>query len=137
MKAERARKIEQSKEVTVYEGRVPVHSRLILLCEDFIESTADMELNELLNFQGSLLGFDSSIKTEKAERLVRIIKELFKKYQIEVIQPNLTFIVNQFQSAYEKYNQLYGKGGAATLGSRPEEKKKFKEFIKFKHAPFN
>lgn len=30
------------------------------------------------------------------------MRELFKKYQIEVVQPNLDFIINTFESAFEK-----------------------------------
>lgn len=85
MQAERARRLEDSKEVTVYEGRVPLHQRLILLTQDFLESTWDFELNDLFNFQGSLLGLDKNIRQDKAEKLEKLIKELFKKYQIEII----------------------------------------------------
>ena len=34
----------------MYEGQVPMHQRLILLCHDFLESTWDFELNDLFNF---------------------------------------------------------------------------------------
>ena len=91
MLAERARRLEESKDVsfTVYEGQVPLHQRLILLVQDFLESTLDFDLNDLFNFQGSLLGMDKNMPRKKTEKLDKIIKELFKKYQIEIIQPNL------------------------------------------------
>ena len=41
---------EDAKDVTVYEGRVPIHQRLRLLCYDFIESTQDYTSEELDNF---------------------------------------------------------------------------------------
>ena len=53
-------------------------------------------MNDLFNFQGSLLGLDKNIRQDKAEKLEKIIKELFKKYQIEIIQPNLEYIINKF-----------------------------------------
>ena len=63
MQAERARRLEESKEVsvTVYEGKVPLHQRLVLLVQDFLESTLDFDLNDLFNFQGSLLGLDKKL----------------------------------------------------------------------------
>lgn len=42
------------------------------------------------------------MKAEKADKLKRLVKELFKKYQIEVLQPNLDFVVNKFKTAHEK-----------------------------------
>ena len=52
MQAERARRLEEQKEVyfTVYEGKVPLHQRLVLLVQDFLESTVDFELSDLFNF---------------------------------------------------------------------------------------
>ena len=64
----------------MYEGRVPLHQRLILLCHDFLESTWDFELLELFNFQGSLLGLNKNMDKDKADKLDKIVKELFKKY---------------------------------------------------------
>ena len=40
---------------------------------------------------------------DKAVKLQKLIKELFKKYQIEVLQPNIDYLVDKFQTAYEKY----------------------------------
>lgn len=44
IKAKRERMKEDNKNVTVYEGQVPLHQRLILLCQDFLESTWDFDL---------------------------------------------------------------------------------------------
>ena len=106
----------------MYEGQVPLHQRLVLLTQDFLESTWDFELNDLFNFQGSLLGLDKNIKRERAEKLEKIIKELFKKYQIEVIQPNLEYIINKFQTAYEEYLKEHANGKASQHGLQQRSK---------------
>ena len=43
------------------------------------------------------------MREEKAEKLGRLIKELFKKYQLEIISPNIEYIVNKFKTSYELY----------------------------------
>ena len=53
---------------------------------------------------------------------------MFKKYQIEVIQPNLEYIVNKFQTAYEEYQKEH-----RTI----EEKSKSNQLINFKHTKYD
>ena len=42
------------------------------------------------------------MRPDKADKIKRLMKELFKKYQIEIIQPNLDYIVNNLQTSYEE-----------------------------------
>ena len=37
--------------LSVYEGRVPLHQRLVLLCQDFLESIFDFNVSDILNLQ--------------------------------------------------------------------------------------
>lgn len=101
--AERADKLEQSKDVTVYEGQVPLHQRLTLLCQDFLESTLNFDINDLHNFQQSLQGQDKNIRADKLAKLHRIVKELFKKYQLEIVQPDLDYIIKKSMTAFDKH----------------------------------
>ena len=68
---------EESKDLSVYEGRVPIHQRLILLCYDFLESTQSFDINDLFNFQGNMFGQEKHIEKKKLKNLERIVKELF------------------------------------------------------------
>ena len=79
---------------------------MVLLCQDFLESTWDFELHDLFNFQNSLLGFDKNIRAEKLEVLDRLVKELFKKYQIEIIKPNIDYFVEKYKTAFDKYRKV-------------------------------
>ena len=106
IKAERELKAKKIEGVSIYDGRVPLHQRLVLLCQDFLESTWDFELHDLFNFQNSLLGFDKNIRAEKLEVLDRLVKELFKKYQIEIIKPNIDYFVEKYKTAFDKYRKV-------------------------------
>lgn len=77
---ERDERAKKNREVSKYEGVVPVHQRLILLVQDFLESVDDFELNDLFNLQNLLKDHDQMVDKEKADKLVRLSKELFKKY---------------------------------------------------------
>ena len=35
----------------MYEGRVPLHHRLVLLCQDFLESIFDFNISDIFNLQ--------------------------------------------------------------------------------------
>lgn len=39
----------------------------------------------------------------KAYKMKKLIKELFKKYQLEIVTPNIDYIVKKFKTAYEMY----------------------------------
>jgi len=43
------------------------------------------------------------MKDDKADKLNKLIRELFKKYQLEIVCPNIDYIVNKFQTAFENY----------------------------------
>ena len=66
--------------ITKYEGVIPVHQRLVLLASDFLESTHEFALNDLFNLQTVMSDFDHMVDKEKASKLVRLTRELFKKY---------------------------------------------------------
>ena len=53
-------------------------------------------MGDLFKFQGKLINYDQGLSREKATKLDRLIKELFKKYQIEILQPNLDYIVKKY-----------------------------------------
>jgi len=113
--------------VTVYEGRVPLHQRLVLLCQDFLESVWDFGLSDLLNFQTSLKNTEASMKPEKVDILKKVTKELFKKYQIEIVRPDVGYILEKCQTAYDKYKQ-----------EQPEQDfiRDQNSLIDFKHASY-
>ncbi len=90
-------------DMSIYEGRVPLHQRLVLLCTDFLESTWDFDIIDMFNFQTSINRVSDNIKEEKVKILKHLIKELYKKYQLEVIRPDLGYIIDNYQTAYEKY----------------------------------
>lgn len=71
---------EEAKDLTVYEGRVPIHQRLRLLCFDFIESTRDFTEEEMTNFQSRYFETEHSIFGSENAKLERIVNELFHKY---------------------------------------------------------
>lgn len=126
----RAKQVQDTADVSVYEGPVPVHQRLSLLCYDFLESTWDFELNELFNFQGNINELEKSMQDHKAEKMNRLIKELFKKYQLEIVTPNIDYIVNKFKTSFELYKTQEGP-------QKESEKSKAKELLKFKHSMFD
>lgn len=51
LKRKRAKKLEHERDLSVYEGRVPINQRLILLCQDFLESVFDFNIGDLFNLQ--------------------------------------------------------------------------------------
>ena len=73
----------------------------------------------------------------KADKITRLMRELFKKYQIEIVQPNLDYIVNKFFTAYERLQKEMKNQEEQKIGRpNPLTKPVPKELIKFKHASF-
>ena len=127
LKETRAQKQEREQGLSIYEGRVPLQQRLILLCSDFLESVWDFKITDLINFQNDLQSIDnkSERQPEKVKLLNRLVKELYKKYQLEVVRPDVSYIVNQYKTAFEKYYE-----------QRKQAPQK-DGFINFKHAEYN
>ena len=84
---------------------MPLHQRLILLCSDFLESVWDFKITDLINFQSEQQSIDdrSERQPAKVKLLNRLVKELYKKYQLEVVRPDVSYIVSQYKTAFEKY----------------------------------
>ena len=57
------------------------------------------------------------------------MKELYKKYQLEVIRPDLSYIVEKYKTAYETYKTDYDK--------RLDESNNNDILITFKHAEYD
>ena len=71
--------------------------------QDFLESVDDeFDLNDLFNLQAVMTNLENTMEKYKADKITRLMRELFKKYQIEIVQPNLDYIVNKFYTAYER-----------------------------------
>ena len=64
--------------------------------------------------------------------MITIIKQLFKKYQLEIIRPNLDYVINKYQSAIDGYDpevihaDLQNQSAFSTVK---------KHLIDFKHSP--
>ena len=50
-----------------------------------------------------MFGQEVNIEKEKFAKLERMVKELLKKYQIEILQPKLDYVIEKFKTAYEHY----------------------------------
>lgn len=96
LKAEREHQDRRNEGVTIYQGQVPLHQRLILLCQDFLESTWDFESNDFFNFQNSIETYDKNISRAKVLIFEDLIKELFQKYQLEIVKPNIDYFVEKY-----------------------------------------
>ena len=122
---------------------MPVHQRLILLCADFLESAtaAKFKIHDLFSFQGKLTGLEQSMPRHKAEKLQRLIKELFKKYQLEILQPNIDYVVDKIQTAFEKYQAEEKARKSKKLGDQrnyiPKVEPADKVLVKFKHSTYD
>ena len=68
--------------------------------------------------------------------LDRLVKELFKKYQIEIVKPNINYFVEKYQTAHEKYNKNFLKI-QKTKNDYIETNKAFKPLIEFKHTTYD
>ena len=53
-KALRKLKKEENKELTKYEGKIPVNQRLVLLAADFMEATKDVDHYEMFKWRSNL-----------------------------------------------------------------------------------
>ena len=77
----------------------------------------------------------------KAEKLQRLIKELFKKYQLEILQPNIDYVVDKIQTAFEKYQAEEKARKSKKLGDQrnyiPKVEPDDKVLIKFKHSTYD
>ena len=103
LKAEREQRVLKITNVTTkYHGKVPLHQRLVLLCADFLESTKEFELNELINFSDNIYSLDKILPIGKVEKLNSMIKELYQKYQIEIVQPNLEYLIDKYKTASQQ-----------------------------------
>lgn len=71
------------------------------------------------------------MQDHKAEKMSRLIKELFKKYQLEIVTPNIDYIVNKFKTSFELYK-------ADPAGWKNDSSRlKAKELLSFNHSTFD
>ena len=102
----RRQKIEENKELTKYEGKVPINQRLVLLTADFLEAIKDVDQYEYFiwrsNFQS---GEEGEMLKHRVSKVLNIIKQLFRKYQLEIVRPNIDYVINKYQSAIDGYDQ--------------------------------
>lgn len=62
--------------------------------------------------------------------LDRLVRELYKKYQIEVIRPNVDYFVDKYRTAFDQYEKQAGKAPNAARGKLPAKS----GLISFKHG---
>ena len=79
-KALRKLKQEENKELTKYEGKIPVNQRLVLLTADFLEATKDVDHYEMFKWRSNLNTAEKEEHQNKVSKTITIIKQLFKKY---------------------------------------------------------
>ena len=41
----------------------------------------------------------------RVSKVLSIIKQLFRKYQLEIVRPNIDYVINKYQSAIDGYDQ--------------------------------
>jgi hypothetical protein len=75
------------------QGNPPVTQRLVWLVKDFLMA-CELEISEMFAWQQSnkLTG---SLNSKKSSRLTKLMKELFKKYQLAILKPNLNHFYRQ------------------------------------------
>lgn len=61
-----------------------------------------------------------------------IIKQLFKKYQLEIIRPNLDYVIQKYQSAIDGYDHKVIQNAQKNESSFSKVKQ---DLIDFKHSP--
>lgn len=77
-------------------GRPPVNDRFIWMVRDFLLATTDFELNEKISWSTSVRTLTGGVVQKKGHKLLKLMKELFKKYQLEIVQPDVGYIVKKF-----------------------------------------
>jgi hypothetical protein len=95
--------IEENKSLTVLQGEPPASERLIWLVRDFILATSDFELNEKISWQSSVSKLTGGVIPRKGQILLKLMKELFKKYQLAIIQPNVDYIISNNPGPIDSY----------------------------------
>lgn len=89
--------------MTVLQGEPPASERLIWLVRDFILATSDFELNEKISWQSSVSKLTGGVIPRKGQILLKLMKELFKKYQLAIIQPNVDYIISNNPGPIDSY----------------------------------
>jgi len=90
--------------LTKYDGKIPVNQRLVLLTADFLEATKDMDPYEMFAWQQQAEGTAKKEQEKRVSKTLTLIKQLFKKYQLEIIRPNLDYVIQKFQTAVDGYD---------------------------------
>ena len=85
------------KSLTVLTGVPPASERLIWMVRDFILATTEFELNEKISWQSSVSKLTGGVIPRKGQYLLKLMKELFKKYQLAIIQPNVDYVIRNSQ----------------------------------------
>ncbi len=72
------------------------------MTKDFIEITKDFELEELYCLQ-SIQSVFQGLPERKAKRMLRLIGQITQKYQLEIVKPNLDFILQNLITPFDNY----------------------------------
>ena len=73
-----------------------MNQRLVLLAADFLEATKDVDHYEMFKWRSNLTTVEKEDRQNKVSQMITIIKQLFKKYQLEIIRPNLDYVINKY-----------------------------------------
>jgi hypothetical protein len=72
------------------------------MTRDFIEITKDFDMEELYCLQ-SIQSVFQGLPQKKAKRMLRLIAQITQKYQLEIVKPNLDFLLQSFITPFDNY----------------------------------